>query len=609
MDKWELNETKGDISKAVYKNNVVTFTFPCPNSYDCTCFKSKLRHGLYKFEVWGASGGRGYIRGKQSDFSRGGYSIGVYQMEEPSEVFVFLGGKGLDATNPAASLTPGGFNGGGYAGTANQLDGAGSGGGATDIRIGFGDKDNRVIVAGGAGGVGFRTAGYADTANDYAYGGGLIAGPGYNLNGNIQIADQINGDEDGIGQSSPARDNSRASAGGGGGYRGGLTQNYPPGATAGGGSGYIGGVISLSNIIAKSISGNEMMPALDGSQQKGNSGNGLARITLLGYTLYRRNQINMFYELENPISFDFTMNTCNLGETIQIWRSFNGEFDLIKIHVDEGEEYNFTDTFYAPKISGRYELVYSVRSTVESQTKINILVTNQPIVVARTKPKLRYTADENVIIEVEMKDDTYAFLKLKDNNAEMISIKIDSSNAAKRVNISYKIPNTYVIGSHHLLLVYATDEFGINSNILSYSITIVENQAPNIELISNSSYLVSQSQRVFMKFRLKDIDDNRMCLYSVFDDTSRETFKCCNISESIWTEFTIDRSVERLSFDVHKLTVYAIDDHRGESNRITYMFAVVQEKLLKPKSCAIKQARRSFINALYLEIVPVIKDP
>ena len=67
-------------------------------------------------------------------------------------LYVYIGGKGTDASPTESKESPGGFNGGGVGGTdiAEPPAGkAGGGGGGTDIRLIYGNISSRLIVAGG----------------------------------------------------------------------------------------------------------------------------------------------------------------------------------------------------------------------------------------------------------------------------------------------------------------------------------------------------------------------------------------------------------------------------------------------------------------------------
>jgi hypothetical protein len=101
--------------------------------------------GNMSFEIYGASGGRGGLGGKISGELR----------SAPEELWVFVGGAGAVRANAT-----GGFNGGGDAGGSRGNEG--SGGGASDIRIGE-DLEDRIAVAGGAGGGGGYSGSRAKT--------------------------------------------------------------------------------------------------------------------------------------------------------------------------------------------------------------------------------------------------------------------------------------------------------------------------------------------------------------------------------------------------------------------------------------------------------------
>ena len=94
-----------------------------------------------RVEIFGAGGGRG---------GAGGKVTGVFA-EIPQAVFVYVGQAGAVGT-----LVPGGFNGGGASGGNSGTEG--SGGGATDIRLGQG-LETRILVAGGGGGGGGEAGG------------------------------------------------------------------------------------------------------------------------------------------------------------------------------------------------------------------------------------------------------------------------------------------------------------------------------------------------------------------------------------------------------------------------------------------------------------------
>src|SRR5690606_17023907 len=106
--------------------------------------------GTYTFELWGAQGGNNGAKGQ--------YVKDTLDLTKGQTVYVYVGGqgKGTDLNGSSNSGDEGGWNGGG-----NNFNGYGSGGGATDIRIGGTDLSNRKIVAGGGAGKSHTGKAYA----------------------------------------------------------------------------------------------------------------------------------------------------------------------------------------------------------------------------------------------------------------------------------------------------------------------------------------------------------------------------------------------------------------------------------------------------------------
>ena len=161
---WEFNYTGGE----------QTFTAPCD--------------GEYKIELWGAQGGGKsiYVGGL------GAYTSGEIDLEANTSLYLIVGGAGSLPTN--SSNITGGFNGGGgtYGSPAGNVyyNIAGTGGGATDVRISsstiiydsthktymtnINNLYKRIMVAAGGGG---GTSGDIDGWKSTGYGasaGGLI---------------------------------------------------------------------------------------------------------------------------------------------------------------------------------------------------------------------------------------------------------------------------------------------------------------------------------------------------------------------------------------------------------------------------------------------------
>lgn len=242
-----------------YTGNVQSFTVPAK--------------GLYKIELWGGSGGNGYLGGSGGN---GGYTIGYMVANKNDVWYIGVGGRGSNASSDTSGARfNGGYNGGGYGGCDqdgwNVVSGGG-GGGATHIGLSNNvlkeTSNANILAVAGGGGAGIRAYDVGDhsvTTFNGGSGGGTSGG-----NSNGAGADYWGkGGTQSTGNAKGQGGNAGYSGGGGGGYYGGWGGNsYACG--GGGGSGYIGGVPSVT------YKGQTYNPSTNNNN---NSGNGKAKIT------------------------------------------------------------------------------------------------------------------------------------------------------------------------------------------------------------------------------------------------------------------------------------------------------------------------------------------
>ena len=231
--------------KAIWSNNVVY-------NYNYTGAIQSLKiptTGLYRLEVWGASGGNGVAQG-----GLGGYSSGEVNLTANSTIYIVVGNQGATATNSSTNVA-GGYNGGG---TANYS--AGSGGGATNITTqnkvlsSQGNKTGLYIVAaGGGGGSGYDATFVGGNGGDLQgeAGQGPSAGTGASQTAGgtvLSTATGTKGANGSFGAGGKGGNQFSFGAGGAGaglyGGAGGSSYN----ASGAGGSSYIDGVINGSTI-------------------------------------------------------------------------------------------------------------------------------------------------------------------------------------------------------------------------------------------------------------------------------------------------------------------------------------------------------------------------
>ena len=291
--------------------NTKIFEYDCENTSECYPFHIFLIPGTYRIECYGAQGGSG-LRDKIKNYpgGKGAYVSGILSNRKPLFLYLYIGGKGSDASRPNREIL-GGWNGGGNGKyEESDDDDSGAGGGATDIRLIGGQWNDtkslqsRIMVAAGGSGSAYGA---------YGAPGGDITGYFTNVNNGEAFirstTNQTHGYLPGIGENGADYQSTSYKipySGGGAGYFGGSNRYPLPtiasssyNAIASSGSSYISGFqvpgilkdpqnsscvyssgISFRN--PKMINGFNYMPSLDGNtQMRGKEGNGAIKITIL----------------------------------------------------------------------------------------------------------------------------------------------------------------------------------------------------------------------------------------------------------------------------------------------------------------------------------------
>ncbi len=362
-----------------------------------------LSPGKYELECWGAEGGATNGGGAASGISKiagkGGYSVGTITLTSRTTVYVYVGGQGLSQ----AISAPGGFNGGGNSG-AGAVIACGSGGGASDIRLGVDDLYARVIVAGGGGAAGFQECNGSSGVISGGHGGGTTGGTpiagSYAARigqGGTQMAGGAGGAETygngnpgsfGLGGNGAASGTSANGAGGGGGwYGGGAGANGSNcAAGGGGGSGYVYTLATASNYPAgcllpnshyladaQIMGGNQSFLGPDTISEVGHSGNGYVRIRTISLFGDCPDYAAGTYSIDmpdtimvSPAAFPVVATIRNAGvldiDSAIVSYSVNGSVPVSKKWYSNPAlpwDFNHQDTvgYYAPKLNGYDTLV------------------------------------------------------------------------------------------------------------------------------------------------------------------------------------------------------------------------------------------------------------
>ena len=288
------DQSKGEISVEV-QNNKYILHYPCSDPSECTPYIAKLSPAHYLFELWGAQGG---LNG-----AKGGYSRGKLHLTRPTTTFyIYIGAKGPSIKRQEGDSNPA-YNGGGSSHSYDSERSAGSGGGATDIRVDGQSLNHRIIVAGGGGGSNFynNTLFYGGSGGgekgiegisfyDSIAEGGNQTSPGFAKSLETDEIFEENSGVFGYGGNSTLK---HTGSGGGGGWYGGAGSPISH-VGGGGGSGYI---LTSKSHRPIDYQHNESIQyyfysaqTLDGLQQFDNcsdsnfdNGNGCIRITVLSF--------------------------------------------------------------------------------------------------------------------------------------------------------------------------------------------------------------------------------------------------------------------------------------------------------------------------------------
>ena len=286
--------------------NTSAYVFNGVYAYQATAYTETIEvEGYYKLQVWGAQGGYGdtssYTGGK------GGYSVGVVKLKKNDILYIHTGGQGTGGST--AGFKTGGTNGGGKSGYKR----AGSGGGASDIRIkpstalaatNYDTYYARVIVAGGGGGASYHTDGVAGGGTS-GIAGNAGAGTANSGGSGATATLGTTGSSGTFGSGGDAAnlsaDSNYGSGGGGGWYGGGGGGGTALGtitSTGGGGSGFVYTSSTASNVpsgwlltgstyyltSASTTAGNTSFPSTSGGTETGHEGDGYAKVTYCGST-------------------------------------------------------------------------------------------------------------------------------------------------------------------------------------------------------------------------------------------------------------------------------------------------------------------------------------
>ena len=240
-----LDETKGkdDNSYVIQESkNSYLFSYPCDSDYECSPYQITFPKGIYKIELWGASGGNARNQNeaslKDDAGGHGAYVSGKIKLNNDTVMYLFIGGKGENQANNDQRMTYGGYNGGGKGGYDSADSGpdeygesSAGGGGASDLRLNpyqdiSGYMSRIMVAAGGGGGISSNGTKIEYKSTDPGHGGKLegISPLDDVSEGGTQTTGSFGYGEDGLSFSENDYTRGGSIGGAGGGYNGGTSK-------------------------------------------------------------------------------------------------------------------------------------------------------------------------------------------------------------------------------------------------------------------------------------------------------------------------------------------------------------------------------------------------
>lgn len=355
-DNWYLHvlatDKAGNKVEAISTNSVkVDSTAEFPYTGDVQT--ADMLPGRYQMECWGAQGGDAKTDQSSTTYigGKGGYTSGTLILNKNKELYVYVGGTGTDSVwNRNDGAIAGGYNGGGPT-TGQYTENKrcwGTGGGATDIRLTggtwntFNSLKSRIIVSAGGGGAfcqnpgdnggsaggleGYEglSAGYSDVntrAVQYYYGksyGASQTQPGYillpaNSKFNSTSVDIYEYSKFGYSIALNVANGGLNSAGGGGGYYGGVNSGHVN--SASGGSSFISGHTGCDAITETSTEDN----IVHTGQSKHYSGYVFTNTKMIdgaGYncTMVNGEEVKVQEQMPNPAGGKYALGEGHTGD-------------------------------------------------------------------------------------------------------------------------------------------------------------------------------------------------------------------------------------------------------------------------------------------------------
>lgn len=298
---------------------------------------------------------------------------------------------------------------------------------------------------------------------------------------------------------------------------------------------------------------------------------------------------NSFFTPGSSLKVDLFVESFNKGDKLIINRDVN-KTQLLNVlnTTDTGVKINASDNIDLSAKSGYYTLNYllTVNGEETMSKSATILVTDAPTIKLLSEVKRFYYSGEFVELEFEIWDDTYANIYVFENDLLYNNEVIICNRKAKIAKLNFSIPD-YLVGTQHNITFRAGDEFGIESNTLQFTYTIIENKSPILEVFTNFNVYYPASSIVKVKGRYNDPDGgDAVCLYTSINNSNVSCVECTNLTSKEWHFFNFDLSLPQEAKTTNIFRFYCIDDKQGRSNAVIRTITLIDMRLLCRRECA-----------------------
>ncbi|EAY03557.1 hypothetical protein TVAG_042090 [Trichomonas vaginalis G3] len=298
---------------------------------------------------------------------------------------------------------------------------------------------------------------------------------------------------------------------------------------------------------------------------------------ILNYQINIKKPNKEYFAPNSPMYLLIFIPPASPDINVQIYRSIDdGKEDYIVSFTDNGNTFNYNDTFLAPD-SGHHKIKYKTVASngLNSTNEITITATVPPTIKFKAPPRDQYVAGDVLNVSVIVDDDTFVKLNImKDSFTHTDDVICNGT--PKTSIVSYPISIDEVVGSTHSVRIFAVDEFNFRSNDLNFTYTIKES-SPDIELTEELKmyYPISSFLKIHGQFR-NLFGPTNLCLYTELNNnTNPEKHFCEDVINASWNPFSFSYKLKLNSDSLNFLNIYCEDSRSVESNIIVHKFGII----------------------------------